>query len=305
MNINKYLVLLSAVALLQSCGFGKYDIEHPSKKVLFTYQKYNRQVVVGEGLGIKVGFVFSGLPENDRDRFVRYKIDPSLVEGTERTMLPDDYYEFENVSQIIIPKGSLKAYMPVYLDSAKFVSDPKALTGEYVLPIRILEADADEIAGGKDYTMISISYQGKQYGNYTYKGKAIASDGTSLEYSSNPSVSNSIRQLQTVGTNVFRVYADQTGTNDPAKSQYSMLITVPVHGGGDVVIMPDTDYLQEIEVLPDGMSAYDEVSKTFILKYKFKDKNGVEWKCEDVMSFRNRVRDDQGDGRVLYEWRGF
>lgn len=306
-KIFKYfrVFFLSSICLVQGCGFGEYDIEYPTKRVLFTYQQYNRQVVVGEGLQINVGFVFAGLPENDRDRVVRYEIDPSLVTDSRQTVLPEDYYTFENPSEIVIPKGQLKAYMPVYLDSAKFVNDPKAMTGEYILPVRIIEADVDEISPGKGYTMISMSYQGKQYGNYTYSGKAIGSNGETREYRNQMTATNSVRQLQTVSVDRFRVYADQTGMTDPAKGVYSMIIKVPIKGGGKVNVESDPDYLPEIAVTPVGESYYDEASKTFTLKYKYTDGEGVEWTCEDVMTFRNRIRDDQGDGRVLYEWRGF
>lgn len=299
------LITVAAVLPLSGCGFGDYDIEYPTKRVLFTYQTYNYQVVVGEGLQLKVGFVFAGLPENDRDRVVKYTVDGSLVTNENQIPLPEDMYTFDNPSEIVIPKGSLKAYMPVHLDSAAFVNDPRALTGEFILPVRITEADADEISSGKDYTLISLSYQGRQYGNYTYMGKATGSNGQTIEYENQFTATNSIRQLQTVAADRFRVYADQNGTNDPSKGKYSMLITVPIKGGGAVTLEPDPDFLPDIEVTQNGDCTYDEATKTFVLRYKYTDADGVEWTCEDTMVFRNRVRNDQGDGRVLYEWRGF
>ena len=305
LNFITLSIAAAAVLSLSGCGFDDYDIQYPTKRVLFTYQTYNYQVVVGEGLQLKVGFVFAGLPENDRDRVVKYTVDESLVTNANQTALPADLYEFDNSSEIVIPKGALKAYMPVRLDSAKFVNDPKALTGEYILPVKITEADADEISPGKEYTLISLSYQGRQFGNYTYTGKATGSDGQTIEYTNQPTATNSIRQLQTVAADKFRVYADQNGTADPMKGKYSMLVSVPVKGGGPVTLEPDPDFLPDIKVSQNGECTYDEASKTFVLRYKYTDAAGVEWKCEDSMVFRNRVRTDQGDGRVLYEWRGF
>ena len=304
----KFKFLLWTFPLLASvsgCGFKDAGIEDPSKRVLFTYQQYNRQVVVGEGLGIGIGFVFAGLPANDRDRIVRYAVDPSLVTGDRRTPLPEDYYRLGNPSEITIPKGQFKAYMSLTVDSAKFVNDPKALTGEYVIPLRIVDADADEISPGKEYTMISLSYQGRQYGNYTYSGqRTIEPTGEVEKYGNEPSQTNSIRQLQTVAADKFRIYADQTGTNDPAKGKFSMIITVPVNGGGKVTVEPDTGFLKDVHVHPDGESVYDESTRTFTLRYRY-TLDGVLYRAVDTMKFRNRIRDDQGDGRVLYEWRGF
>lgn len=305
--MKKYYILFLLPLLMSfaSCGFDDEEAEFPVKKVLFTYQKYNRQLVVGEGLEMKVGVVFAGLPKSDRDRVVEYVIDPSLVTDSRQTVLPTDYYKFDDPSQIIIPKGQLKGYMPVRIDSAKFVNDPKALTGEYILPVRIVKADADAITEGKGYTLISVSYQGKQYGNYEYSGvRTNSATQEQQQYANVKTVTNSIRQLQTVGPDTFRVYADQQGTNDPAKGQYSFLITLPVKGSGQVTITKDPDYLPGIEVEADGESTYDADTKTFVLRYKY-TQNGVEWKTVDRMTFRNRIRDDQGDGRVLYEWRGF
>lgn len=293
-------------AALASCSFENVVPEYPTKKVLFTYQQYNRQVVVGEGLGIEVGFVFAGLPASDRDRVVKFEIDPSLVTNDKQTVLPAEYYTLAQENQTVIKKGSLKSYVPLALDSAAFVNDPKALTGEYVLPVRIVEADADEIAEGKDYTLISLSYQGRQYGNYTYFG--IATSNTvdqEKKYMNQSSATASVRQLQTIGPDKFRVYADQTSNIDPMKGAFSMIVTVPVDGGGEIVLEPDPDYLPGIQIEQDGICTYDVASKTFVLRYKYTDKDGNVWHAEDKMTFRNRIRDDQGDGRVLYEWRGF
>lgn len=306
-KIFKYLLTAAfAATALTGCGFDDYDIQYPTKKVLFTYQKYNRQVVVGEGLGIEIGFVFAGLPESDRDRFVKFEIDPTLVTDEKQSVLPAEYYTLAQEGQTVIKKGSLKSYVPLALDSAAFVNDPKALTGEYVLPVRITEADADEISEGKDYTLISLSYQGRQYGNYTYFGTATSSTvEEGKKYMNQPSTTASVRQLQTIGPNRFRVYADQSSNIDPMKGTYSMIVTVPIDGGGEIELEPDTEYLPAIQIEKDGICTYDVASKTFVLRYRYTDKDGNIWHAEDKMTFRNRIRDDQGDGRVLYEWRGF
>ncbi|MCD8274529.1 MAG: hypothetical protein LUC96_06035, partial [Alistipes sp.] len=66
------LLLFPLLTALVSCGFDDEEAEFPVKKVLFTYQKYNRQLVVGEGLQLQVGVVFAGLPKSDRNRVVEY-----------------------------------------------------------------------------------------------------------------------------------------------------------------------------------------------------------------------------------------
>ena len=236
-------------AALASCSFENVVPEYPTKKVLFTYQQYNRQVVVGEGLGIEVGFVFAGLPASDRDRVVKFEIDPTLMTNEKQSLLPAEYYTLAQENQTVIKKGSLKSYVPLALDSAAFVNDPKALTGEYVLPVRIVEADADEIAEGKDYTLISLSYQGRQYGNYTYFG--IAASNTveqEKKYMNQPSVTASVRQLQTIGPDKFRVYADQT-------SVYTSLLDPALKEPGENTFELVSKYVDDIALVTE-----DEIS---------------------------------------------
>lgn len=54
-----YAVALS-VLVLGGCRFDDDALEYPTKAMLFTYQDYNRELVVGEGLKFKLGIVFAG-----------------------------------------------------------------------------------------------------------------------------------------------------------------------------------------------------------------------------------------------------
>lgn len=297
-----FLIVAPLAAMLSSCGFDDEEIRYPVTKALFTYQQYNRQLVVGEGLQMQLGVVYSGVLNNTSDKVVKYAIKPEMV-PSDKTALPSNYYHCGNATDIVVPGGSLKGYMPVVMDSLKFVGDPRSLTGEFVLAVKILSTEGiDQVASDKDSTLISVSYLGKQYGKYTYTG--TRTDGTNTETYQNTSTNgNSIRQLITIGPDKFRFYPDQT-SGDPTKGTISFLLQVPVHGGGNVTITPDPDNYPAVSVSADGASTYDESTKTFKLRYKY-TVSGTEWKAEDTMVFRSRERDDQGDNRILYEWRGF
>lgn len=305
-SIIKVAALLLVFTCFWGCGFEDVIPEYPTKSMLFTHQSYKRDLVVGEGLKFKVGVVFAGLPASDRDRAVKYMIDPTLV-GKGQTLLPEDYYEFADSEKIVVQKGSLKGYVSVVVDSLKFVSDPKALTGEYVLPVRIFDADADQITEGKDYMVISLKCKGKQYGNYQYSGTRTAALAEPETYGNNKKETNSVRSLETVGPDTFRMVADPFGTNDPAKNTYSFLIKVPVLGSGDVTILADEKSAVAVEAAGDCkyiIDPADRDKKTFQLKYKY-TVGDVEYTAEETMVFRNRLRDDQGDGRVINEYIGF
>lgn len=52
------------------------------------------------------------------------------------------------------------------------------------------------------------------------------------------------------------------------------------------------------------MSGPHPKSLDFVLKYKF-TLDGKTYSVEDRMVFRNRIRDDQGNGVKINEWEGF
>ena len=106
-NLYKAIILFLCGCLAASCGFDDPVTEYPTKSVLFTYQFYNRELVVGEGLRFKLGVVFAGLEKNDHARSVTYTIDESLVPDG-YTLMPSDYYKCSNPNTITIPKGDLK-----------------------------------------------------------------------------------------------------------------------------------------------------------------------------------------------------
>ena len=306
MGMKRTIFLYAAAFLtltLGGCGFDDAPAEYPTKAMLFTYQNYNRELVVGEGLRFRLGIVFAGLERNDRDRKATYEVDSSLVpKGC--TLMPSDYYRCSDPSTIVVRKGELKGYMPVIIDSLKFVSDPKSITGEYVIPFRIVSADADVITEGKEYMVLHLKYLAKQFGYYYYSGKTKDSDGVDYTYQSVSTETTSARQLVTVGPTTLRLVADPYGTaNDPAKTRgFSMLLDIPTSGGGKVLVSKDPK--STVEVFPDGESSYDVATKTIVLRYKY-TVGGKEYSAEDVMRFRNRIRDDQGNGVAINEWEGF
>jgi hypothetical protein len=296
--MKKYIFLILPL-IMAACQFDDQEIRYPVTKALFTYQQYNRQLVVGEGLEMKVGVVYSGVAENNSNKVVKYRIDPSLVPQT-MTELPAEYYTCADQTDIVIPKGSLKGYMPVRLDSLRFVTDSRALDGQLVLAVRLTSTEGiDKLADGKETSLISVSYRGKQFGYYTYNGTRTPQGGQAQSYRNTAA---GYRELVTIGPDSFIVYPDQTAASDPNKGQISFKIRVPVHGGGEVTVAPDP--YAPVEVTPDGTSTYNEATKTFTLRYKFTI-GETDYRVEDEMVFRNRIRDDQGDERKLVEWRGF
>ncbi|UCS94031.1 hypothetical protein KZP23_03075 [Echinicola marina] len=301
-------ILIIMLALLSSCGFEDYDIQYGVTSVYFYNQEYNRNIVVGEGLNLKVGSMLTGVLENDTDRLVEFVINGELVTGSNKTLLPGSLYTLDNASSFTIPKGEFIGFLGVKLDSAEFVNDPKAVTGEYVLPVQITNCnEVDSVNAVKNTILVSVSYWAKQHGNYYYSGRTIRKEAGStvdtLTYKNNTTNAESIRQLITVNANTLELRADETGvSNDPGKGAFSLNITVPTYGGGKAEISPSPN--SAITVEADGESSYIEDSKTFYLNYKWND-GTYDCYSTDTLVFRNRVRDVQADGQGVNEWRGF
>lgn len=307
--MKKYILLFFvSVTILGSCKFDEILPTYGTTSVLFWNQNYNRNIVVGEGLKLKVGLILGGLVINDQQRVVKYAIDPSLITDPARSVLPVKYYTLGHATDIVIPEGKFDGYLSVVMDSAAFLADPKSVTGEYVLPVKITGSiDVDSINAKKNYMLVSISYWAKQHGYYNYSGTAVKKSGTTVvstvTYKDNSTVQNSIRTLTTVGSTKLSLVADLTGTSaDPAKNKYSFYVTLPTKGGGDVAI--SSNPASTFVVTPNGTSTYVEATKTFLLNYKYTDgANTIE--VSESMVFRNRIRDVQSDGRGVIEWRGF
>lgn len=294
-----------AILFLASCSFEDGEDIYPYTSALFVYQDYNRNIVVGEGLQIEAGITFAGMIDNKKDRIVEYVVDPSLVTSSNKSILPSSYYTLGHASQIVIPKGKLKGYLPIIIDSTAFLKDPKSLTGEYILPLRIISSpDVDSIPEATNHIRISISYFAKQHGYYNYSGSVTkqkngATDAV-VNYKNISTETNSIRFLQTYGPTSFAVRYDQKNSADPAKD-FIFLLQVPTSGSSAVTISPHPD--SPVEVHSNGNCTYDAENRTFHLSYKYTLPDGTVCEVLEDLIFRNRIRDVQDNGLYINEWR--
>lgn len=301
-NIKLILLFVSTVTFI-SCSFEDDPIQFDYTMVSFPNQNYVRNVIVGEGLEMNVGVTFSGIQNNTIQREVGYEIDPTLV-PTGKTMLPADYYTLGHASTITINKGKLDGYLNVKLDSVKFLADAKSLTGEYVLPIKLVtKNNIDSINQNKNYMIISVSYFAKQEANYTYYGTVTKTKGgitTTVRFKNDPTQNNSFRLLRTTGPTTMKFVADPIGANDPAKGVYSFLVDAPVMGG-EVIIAADP--ASALVVSPVATSSFDSAKRTFALSYTYTLNDGTVCNSADTLVYRNRIRDLQANGIYINDWR--
>ena len=153
-------------------------------------------------IGVCVGGYYS---ENKRDWRVNFEVAPSLAPedylmGATGTLLelPANYYTLTPAQSVTIPKGSFNGLIQVQLSDA-FFQDPLAITGRYVIPLRITNSpDTENILRGvsgpdapevpdvhnpthwevlsKDYTLFGVKYVNPYHGRWLRRGQMTIRD---------------------------------------------------------------------------------------------------------------------------------
>ena len=304
-------ILLSALALLSlSSCYDDYVKDYDFNAVYFAKQINTRTVVVGEGQKIQVGAVLAGVMENKKNRDVNFVIDSKLVtsnvlssmKGSEPYIkqavsgvsalkpLPSDYYTLSNDETIVIPKGDHLGTIELKVTD-KFISDPSTLKATYVLPLRIVSADADSINDGKSTTVIGLHYENMLFGNYYHGGVAEkttpAGQKETITYRCViPQAEGLIWKLSTVAPNALVTNQIMNGT---IKGQ--LKLTLNEDGSVQVGSVEGSP----VEVKADGTSSFNKAKllqdRQLFLKYQFMDAEGNTYHATDTLTFRNRIRD--------------
>lgn len=201
-------MILGAVALFTSCENG--DAEFPDfeyNAVYFSYQYPVRTITLGEDLfdtsldnegKCKIFATVGGVYENEQNITIDVQVDNSLVDGFlfgadqgPVQALPATHYTLTS-NEISIPSGSLSGGVEVQLTDA-FFNDPKSLSNNYVIPLRMLGATAvDTILSGrpqvdnprrgvftdwavqpKDFTFYAVKYINDLEAFYLRRGQDI------------------------------------------------------------------------------------------------------------------------------------
>jgi hypothetical protein len=200
------IVVVSAACQNQPVEFPDYDL----KAVYFPYQRPLRTLSLGEDridnsldkegkfdIGISIG----GMYQNRWDWTVDYVLDESLLNDVYTNTnppnkilpLPAQYYTLNPTNRVTIPKGLYNGLIRVQLTDA-FFDDPLAITGLYVIPLRLTATSADSILQGKaaitnadprdishwesnrspkNWIMFGIKYVNPYHGTYLHRGRII------------------------------------------------------------------------------------------------------------------------------------
>jgi hypothetical protein len=217
-NMKKIFILLIFIIAITACenqpwSFPDYNLQ----AVYFPIQLPVRTLSLGEDridnsldkeFKFDIGVSIGGMYANKQDWTVDYVVDTTLVRKVyiyakpqtfsikEKILaLPSAYYTLTPASgaSVTIPKGSFNGLIRVQLTDA-FFNDTIALSGRYVIPLKITDTSADSILKGsaaitgadprvvaqwnpnmspKDWVMYGISYVNPYHGTWLHRGRDI------------------------------------------------------------------------------------------------------------------------------------
>lgn len=171
--MKKIIAFISAILVLAACENIPYDYkDYDFQAVYFPFQYPVRTLSLGNDkidnsldkqhkfhIGVSIGGLYA---ENSKSWTVDYTVDNTLVENylvnasnDTLRVLPTSYYTLNPVGTVTIPKGSFSGLIEVQLTDA-FFTDPKAIKGNYVIPLILTATSADSILSGKALTSLTL-----------------------------------------------------------------------------------------------------------------------------------------------------
>lgn len=197
------------------------------------------------------------------------------------------YYDLEGIDNLVIKKGrntavvTVKAYEELFLDE-------KAIQPYYAIGFQIESADADRLPVEQSFEVIAVKYECKYYGNWYHGGKTtIVDDATGEVVSVNnyplvlPQSDDKNYKLTTVGPH--SVLTNKVGDKNG-------VIRLDFNGDNIVVTFPDdTRKIKSGNCYSNGAKLLQD--REIHLDYSFSNGDGTTSIVQDVLTFRNRIRD--------------
>ena len=207
------IILIIGIAACENQPISFPDFDYNA--VYFPYQLPVRTLSLGEDridnsldkeYKFDIGVSIGGMYENKKDWTVDYVVDNTLTdkvytltspqvytEDNKIESLPSSYYTLSPTGTVTIPKGDFNGMIRVQLTD-QFFNDTIAITGRYVIPLKITDTSADSILSGQEaisnpdprivgnwvsnkspkyWVMYGINYVNAYHGTYLHRGRDI------------------------------------------------------------------------------------------------------------------------------------
>ena len=259
----------------------------------FASQKPLRTLVADTDMSIKVGVAIGGKREVHTDDWATFEIDPSLLDGTGLTLMPENYYQLANPNKMTISNPNLAIADVKVTFSDAFYEDNAALNKHYAIPFRLVDHNQDEISTDvngnlKDYSIVVVKFVSQYHGTYFVKGKVTnLSTQQVTEYSNKDLSQNMTRDFVSLGRNKVRRPGFPTNSNDSAAGSN-------VADASVIATLPPASIL----TLPSGLTVRFTESLEFVgkqpkftLSYKY-TKGGVTYQVDEELIRRQNPEAD-------------
>lgn len=262
--MKKIFILLIIACLFTSC-YDDYIKDYSYTTVAFsnatggakTPNTLFRTVVVGEGLKLEAGVYLAGVRENNKDRWVDFVIDPTLLDNEiykDYELMPQSYYTLSEKSRFTISKGKFIGTTTIVLDSVQFTKDPNSAKHHYAIPLKITATSEDSILSSQSTQILVIKYINAMEGYYDQVGtfKTISASGEEL----NSGVIKNDLYLRTVSGDTVR-------TNGMMASKGAdFMMTIHAENNNDIFLeyYPNPDPVEATNIALGAKPSTDYVS---------------------------------------------
>jgi len=330
------IFIIAAVACEnQPWEFPDYDI----KAVYFPVQLPVRTLSMGEDRidnsldkegKFDIGICIGGMYENKNDWTADYMVDPTLVDkayiyakpqtysNSEKIYaLPASYYTLTPSPTVTIPKGKFNGLIRVQLNDA-FFNDTLALSGRYVIPLKLTDTSADSILQGKpivpnadpriianwnanqspkDWVMFGINYVNPYHGTWLHRGQDIRTNNSTSEVETITFRNSYVEKDALIKlTSTGRKSTTTNGLANLTSGNNSMLLTFANDKGtpGDIVItssptstytVTGTGHYQDIATSNEKLTGL--TMQSMYLSYTYDDGTFTH-QIKDSLVFRDR-----------------
>lgn len=224
-------LLLSTLLLLGglTACYDDYTHDYEGADMGFAVAKPLRTVISYRDMSIYIGVSIGGKREIDMNDWAKFTIDPSLLEGTGKTLLPTNYYTLADPEYFRVRKSNSPVADVGIKFTDAFYSDPLCVTDYYALPFRMTENSMNALREGAETSVAVIKYISTYAGAYYRMGSITEVDAEGAPVGESVNYGNA-KDIIKCSTITFKTTAPRVvvcpGVGDKLEAVGSLILTM-------------------------------------------------------------------------------